>query len=69
MASVCSSSSRTLSCGSLVALDIPRRDLRRHFYFVLHRRKFVSPGIERWLALCRDNADTGLSRHPGDARN
>jgi DNA-binding transcriptional LysR family regulator len=55
--------------GSLVALDIPRRDLRRHFYFVLHRRKFVSPGIERWLALCRDNADTGLSRHPGDARN
>lgn len=55
--------------GSLVALDIPRRDLRRHFYFVLHRRKFVSPGIERWLALCRGNAAPGLSRHPGDARN
>jgi DNA-binding transcriptional LysR family regulator len=55
--------------GSLVALDIPRRDLRRHFYFVLHRRKFVSPGIERWLALCRGNAGPGLSRHPGDARN
>lgn len=55
--------------GSLVALDIPRRDLRRHFYFVLHRRKFVSPGIERWLALCRDNAGPGLSHHPGDARN
>jgi len=55
--------------GSLVALDIPRRDLRRHFYFVLHRRKFVSPGIERWLALCRDNVAPGLSRHPGDARN
>lgn len=39
--------------GSLVALDMPHRDLRRHFYFVLHRRKFISPGIERWLELCR----------------
>ncbi len=39
--------------GSLVALDMPHRDLRRHFHFVLHRRKFISPGIERWLELCR----------------
>ncbi|MBI2783073.1 MAG: LysR family transcriptional regulator [Gammaproteobacteria bacterium] len=42
--------------GSLVALDIPHRDLRRHFHFVLHRRKFISPGIERWLELCRASA-------------
>ncbi len=42
--------------GSLVALDMPHRDLRRHFHFVLHRRKFISPGIERWLELCRASA-------------
>ena len=43
--------------GSLVALDMPHRDLRRHFYFVLHRRKFISPGMERWLELCRASAN------------
>ena len=43
--------------GSLVALDMPHRDLRRHFYFVLHRRKFISPGMERWLELCRASSN------------
>ena len=39
--------------GSLVALDIPHRDLTRHFYFILHRDKYMTAGIERWLQLCR----------------
>ena len=39
--------------GSLVALDMPHRDLRRRFHFVLHRRKYRSPGIAHWLELCR----------------
>lgn len=39
--------------GSLVALDIPHRDLTRHFYFILHRDKYMTAGMERWLQLCR----------------
>lgn len=38
--------------GTLVPLAVPGRDFTRGFYFVLHRQKYRSPGIERWLALC-----------------
>lgn len=38
--------------GSLVELKVPHRDFRRQFYFILHRQKFLSPGIERWQQLC-----------------
>jgi len=37
---------------SLVPLSVPGRDFRRNFSFVLHRRKYRSAGIQRWLALC-----------------
>lgn len=40
--------------GSLVPLAVPGRDFRRRFYFILHRQKYRSAGIERWMALCRD---------------
>lgn len=39
--------------GSLVPLTVPGRDFRRRFYFVLHRQKYRSRGIERWLELCQ----------------
>lgn len=39
--------------GSLVPLEVPQRDFRRHFYLVLHRRKYRSAGIRRWLELCQ----------------
>lgn len=42
--------------GTLVPCDVPHRDFRRQFYFVLHREKHVSPAIFRWLGLCRDAA-------------
>ena len=42
--------------GSLVELPVPQRDFSRDFYFVLHRQKYRSPGIERWLELCRASA-------------
>ena len=42
--------------GSLVELPVPHRDFSRDFYFVLHRQKYRSPGIERWLELCRASA-------------
>lgn len=42
-----------VAAGTLVALKVPGRDFSRHFYVILHREKYRSPGLERWLALCR----------------
>ena len=39
--------------GSLLPLSVPHRDLHRHFYFIIHRHKYRSAGIQRWLELCR----------------
>jgi DNA-binding transcriptional LysR family regulator len=39
---------------SLIELPVKHRDFRRHFYFVLHRHKYLSAGIKRWLDLCRE---------------
>lgn len=39
--------------GSLVPLTIPHRHFKRHFYFVLHKQKYISSSIEKWLQLCR----------------
>jgi DNA-binding transcriptional LysR family regulator len=39
---------------------VPHRDFRRKFYFLLHRQKHRSAGVERWLQLCRStNGATG----------
>ena len=43
--------------GTLRACKVPGRDFRRHFFFVLHRQKFVSAGIQRWLDLCRESVE------------
>ncbi|MCH8543075.1 MAG: LysR family transcriptional regulator [Alcanivorax sp.] len=42
--------------GSLVPLPVPHRDFSRQFYFVLHRQKYRSHGIARWLGLCASAA-------------
>ncbi|WP_444926364.1 LysR family transcriptional regulator [Microbulbifer sp. TRSA002] len=42
-----------LKRASLVELSVPHRDLHREFYFVLHRQKYRSAGIKRWLELCQ----------------
>ena len=39
--------------GSLVELRAPQRDWQRKFYFVIHRQKYRSAGIERWMDYCR----------------
>lgn len=39
--------------GSLIPLNVPQRDFRRLFYFILHKQKYRSAGIARWLELCR----------------
>jgi len=41
--------------GSLVALSAPQRDWSRRFYFILHRQKYRSAGVQSWLALCRQH--------------
>jgi len=38
--------------GSLVPLPVPHRDFSRIFYFVIHKQKYRSAGIERWMELC-----------------
>jgi DNA-binding transcriptional LysR family regulator len=40
--------------GVLKPRPVPHRDFRRRFFFVLHRKKYVSAGMRRFLALCRD---------------
>lgn len=40
--------------GSLVPLAVPHRDFHRYFYFILHRHKYRSAGIQCWLALCNE---------------
>ena len=42
--------------GSLIELPVPHRDWHRRFYLILHKQKYRSAGIERWLELC-DNYD------------
>lgn len=40
--------------GSLVEIRTPDLDLRRAFHFVRHRRKFATPGMQAFIALCRE---------------
>jgi DNA-binding transcriptional LysR family regulator len=42
-----------LGRGSLKECRVPHRDLRRQFYFLLHRQKYRGAGVQRWLTLCR----------------
>ncbi len=40
--------------GSLVPLTVPdHRKFDRQFYFILHKQKYRSAGIDRWMELCR----------------
>lgn len=41
--------------GSLVPLPVPHREFHRGFYFAVHRNKFRSAGINRWLEMCRES--------------
>ncbi|GLQ32644.1 LysR family transcriptional regulator [Litoribrevibacter albus] len=41
--------------GSLIPLPVPHRDFSRKFYFVIHKQKYRSAGIERWMELCRSS--------------
>ncbi len=47
--------------GSLIPLEIPGLDLKRQFNFVLHKQKFITTGIGKFLELCR-HVTQGISR-------
>jgi DNA-binding transcriptional LysR family regulator len=47
--------------GSLVPLEIAGLDLKRQFNFVLHKQKFITTGISKFLDLCR-HVTQGASR-------
>jgi len=47
--------------GSLVAIETPQLDLRRHFQFLWHKRKFQTAGMREFIALCRAMTD-GVKR-------
>lgn len=38
--------------GDLVELPMPQRDFERTLYFILHKKKHKSAGIQRWLEFC-----------------
>ena len=40
--------------GSLVPLACPHRNWTRKFYFILHRQKFLSPGVKSWMEHCKN---------------
>lgn len=42
------------SSGRLIELPIKHRDFHRHFYFILHKKKYRSAGVTRWLELCKE---------------
>lgn len=40
--------------GSLVPIEMPQLDLKRYFYFVLHKQKFQTAGIRDFLKACKE---------------
>ena len=39
--------------GSLIRLPVLHRDFKRKFYFIIHKQKFRSAGIEQWISVCK----------------
>jgi len=39
--------------GTLVPLNVPQRDFSRQLYIILHRNKYHSATLRRWLDVCR----------------
>ena len=50
--------------GSLVEIKTPQFNLQRHFYFVQHRQRHISPASRTFLALCRELGNAAEIRLP-----
>ena len=44
---------KNLANGDLVPLTLPRRDMRRTFYFALPRKRYHVEAVDAWMANCR----------------
>jgi DNA-binding transcriptional LysR family regulator len=52
--------------GSLLPMYAPHRDWMRRFYFIMHKQKYRSAGINNWMNLCQEEgADTFSAYGPG----
>ncbi len=40
--------------GDLVPLNLPKRDMRRTFYFALPRKRYHSEAVDSWMQVCRE---------------
>jgi DNA-binding transcriptional LysR family regulator len=45
-----------LERNELIELPVPHRDFERTLYFILHKKKHRSAGIQRWLTFCEKMA-------------
>lgn len=45
---------KNLANGDLVPLTLPRRHMRRTFYFALPRKRFHLESVESWMSTCRE---------------
>ncbi|MBV1914744.1 MAG: LysR family transcriptional regulator [Pseudomonadales bacterium] len=39
--------------GTLIRLPVLHRNFKRKFYFIIHKQKYRSTGIEQWISLCQ----------------
>jgi DNA-binding transcriptional LysR family regulator len=44
---------RNFATGDLVPLRLPKRDMRRTFYFALPKNRFPKEAVESWMQTCR----------------
>jgi DNA-binding transcriptional LysR family regulator len=52
--------------GSLLPLYAPHRDWMRRFYFILHKQKYRSAGINNWINLCQEEGADSFSTYGPD---
>ena len=52
--------------GSLLPLYAPHRDWMRRFYFILHKQKYRSAGINNWINLCQEEGADSFSAYGPD---
>ncbi len=48
---------QTLDRGDLVALKTPNKNFTRTLYLVIHKNKYRSAGVEKWLRLCESHRE------------
>ncbi|MFK7733361.1 MAG: LysR family transcriptional regulator [Pseudomonadales bacterium] len=49
-----------LARGDICVLPVPHRDMRRHFYFALHKQRKRGQAINDWIESCRHSAQQNL---------